>query len=416
MRSEGRITPGPHKMGMGFFSCRSALPNSSYLSQPIIETIPKQLKEANYYSTAEIEGGDAAFFRPFFFNTTFKYNAEIIEEMRVNPARFKPLATGIRHQGCAMNVLSFYKFIDTAFARNKVLCLTLRGTSIFRVLEFMNQKLYENNDEPVDYFELSRPSSKKYLIIRYHKDYFMRMFIPSISALNRYQAIVVKFYRDAFNPAARQRGSTSARYSHVGHTVSFYVSYQEGHGNVIYMIDPQGDKYLRVGTPEFEDFLTHFNYYDIIYKPSKKETQKKYMKQIADEGRKIHHIISSTDINKERASRGDKVFIVDYEDIKFGGEKKTAAKKSSPMGVWELETEEADAAAPASQSTRETYKFDGLPYSTPVLAPEVSERAYEHFMNYVRENEIKIPGSHRRTTVAKSRKTGRSGTRRRKTI
>jgi hypothetical protein len=47
----------------------------------------------------------------------------------------------VRHQGCGLNVLSFYDIIPQTSAREQAVCLSLQGTSIFKNIDYINNYL-----------------------------------------------------------------------------------------------------------------------------------------------------------------------------------------------------------------------------------------------------------------------------------
>jgi hypothetical protein len=119
------------KIAVGFFSCRDVFVNyipeynvpfiitdkiEKYMYPPLKNT--KILNEPNDY-----------FFKPLYIKTKY----EVIQE----PYWKGALAT-LQHQGCGLNVLSFYDFLITYHARAKTVCLTLNGTSIFKIIEYLD--------------------------------------------------------------------------------------------------------------------------------------------------------------------------------------------------------------------------------------------------------------------------------------
>ena len=43
-----------------------------------------------------------------------------------------------KHQGCALNVLSFYDIVKINEARESVTCLSLKGTSVFKIVDYID--------------------------------------------------------------------------------------------------------------------------------------------------------------------------------------------------------------------------------------------------------------------------------------
>jgi hypothetical protein len=137
---------------------------------------------------------------------------------------------GIKRQGCGLNVLSYYDIIPQTEAREQTTCLSIKGTSIFKIIDYINRENVYNNK----YFVLrSYIQDGLELIINFMNQYKMT---------NNY-AIIFKVYqennyKDAFT------------FSEMGHTVS--LAYING---MIKYIDPQGEEPKGLN-PQGEDLYT----------------------------------------------------------------------------------------------------------------------------------------------------------------
>jgi hypothetical protein len=147
-------------------------------------------------------------------------------------------------------VLSYYNIINKTIAREQTVCLPSKGTSIFQIVDYLNNYYIKNNI-----------SENNYIIIR-SKLYFglnsIYNFINNYSSTN--YAIIFKMYRDLYNP-------NTNKYSQIGHTVSISFFNKE-----IYYVDPQNNILTKITDKStlFEYLFKYgFTYIDIIYSVSK---------------------------------------------------------------------------------------------------------------------------------------------------
>jgi hypothetical protein len=125
------------------------------------------------------------------------------------------------HQGCALNVLSYYGIMDQTRAREEVTCLTIKGTSIFRVLDYVYN--FFSQEQFKTFFKES-----KYIIVRYPVDLGIQQIFNYINAQTNprgNQFFIFKLYREL---------NHGSKLSQIGHTVSIAVYEQN-----VYYIDPQ---------------------------------------------------------------------------------------------------------------------------------------------------------------------------------
>jgi len=123
---------------------------------------------------------------------------------------------GANYQGCAMNVLAYYKILDEYYAADTAACLPATGQSIFTVVNYINQYLVQNGTV-----------NSKYMIVRYPLETAINV-IYSAGMQDR-QAVIFKMYREPYRAV-----NGVNQHNHVGHTVSI-VRY----GTQFYYIDPQ---------------------------------------------------------------------------------------------------------------------------------------------------------------------------------
>ena len=80
---------------------------------------------------------------------------------------------GLKHQGCALNVLSFYDLMSQPKARQRAVCLTLKGTSIFRIIDYINNYLKKFYETPINFFVCRFPIIGGLLLIRIQRLLFL---------------------------------------------------------------------------------------------------------------------------------------------------------------------------------------------------------------------------------------------------
>ena len=162
---------------------------------------------------------------------------------------WKALAN-IKRQGCGLNVLSYYGLIPQTSAREETVCLTSKGTSIFRIVDYMNHYFIKNGIVDNEYFILRNELLKGLqLIIHFINQY-----------KNHSYAIIFKVYKDNIHQ--------DNIFSEIGHTVSITCNNQE----IVY-IDPQQSLFEPIqGTQEeqvnklYGFFSNYFyKYIDIIF-------------------------------------------------------------------------------------------------------------------------------------------------------
>jgi hypothetical protein len=159
----------------------------------------------------------------------------------------------IKTQGCGLNVLSYYDILDQTLAREETTCLTIKGTSIFRIIDYINDY---NLLDPSKYLD------DKYFVLRMEMKTGLELII--IHFINQFKtqnyAIIFKVYQENF---------FNNEFSEVGHSVSIACN----QGNIIY-IDPQGEQNaILQGSPEamvnqlytYFSQKTKFRYMDVIF-------------------------------------------------------------------------------------------------------------------------------------------------------
>jgi len=174
----------------------------------------------------------------------------------------KAAIDNIRHQGCALNVLSFFHILQRPYAREAVACLSIKGTSIFKIVEILNHVITS-----------SFPDMRKtFLVMRFPRDVALEIihqYFQHVSALNSF--IIVKMYTENTYEKNGVRF-----FSELGHTIAF-MKIDRG----LFLIDPQSPVYLKVGTAEYQRYISAYNWFDIIfeYGPSANYTSDGFLQQ-----------------------------------------------------------------------------------------------------------------------------------------
>jgi hypothetical protein len=156
---------------------------------------------------------------------------------------------GIEHQGCALNVLSYFGIIPKTDAAGKAVCLSLKGTSIFKIADFLNTHFTNSPG-----FAKNSINWPGFVIARYTIDNglsFIVKFMNSIIQLN--SALIFKMYVDS---------NYKEKDSHVGHTVAIF-----NYNNNLYYVDPQLEilQLINISFNLFDLYQTKWNYMDIIF-------------------------------------------------------------------------------------------------------------------------------------------------------
>jgi hypothetical protein len=143
------------------------------------------------------------------------------------PQQWKPLAN-VKWQGCGLNVLSYYNLLSETEAREQTVCLDVRGTSIFRIIDYIHNSNIKDSGQDIN----------KYFVMRLKMDNAIKILSHFIVnnielGLNNY-AIIFKMYKDQFIPGKE----TQKEYSEAGHTVSIAFKDLE-----VAFIDPQQEIY-----------------------------------------------------------------------------------------------------------------------------------------------------------------------------
>ena len=232
----------PETCMLGLYSCQSSASQyaDDYNRADIRSLIPKhidtELVPAPIFDhMPSTEGSD---YKPYILSLP------ILKPIETN---WSALAK-MKHQGCALNVLSYYGIIQQARAREEVTCLTIKGTSIFRVLDYVYN--FFSQEQFGTLFTAS-----PYIIVRYPVAVGLQQIFNYISAQSKpfvNQFFIFKLYREL---------NHGSKLSQIGHTVSIAVYEQK-----VYYIDPQAGIGGQIEESfDINTFYPGFQYIDIIF-------------------------------------------------------------------------------------------------------------------------------------------------------
>lgn len=197
-------------VNIGLFSCKLILEEykKEYLDEPL-DIHEESVQPANIIN-----------FEEYYTQIKSSLLTIVISNNPFSKPNWQALA-GLTHQGCALNVLSFYDLMSTPKARQRAVCLTLKGTSIFRIIDYINYYLSITVGETMNFFVCRTLIDRGLSLI----NAFMNSYRPG----NNY-VIIFKIYKDMVNP------SKPDEFSEIGHTLSVAFNIIDGK---IWIIDPQ---------------------------------------------------------------------------------------------------------------------------------------------------------------------------------
>ena len=239
----------PDSVMLGIYSCQSKYDKyiPEYNQLDITNMIPK-------YANISVD-------RASIINNIYEYNPNAYSSpcFIIDNNQFTGWEAlgNIKTQGCGLNILSYYGIISTTSAREETVCLTSKGTSIFRILDYINQYYF---------IKKYNVNNMEYLILRLKIKNGVTIlidFMKRYKTHNKY-AIIFKVYRENIFLDKKQGNI----YSEVGHTVSIACYNEE-----IMYIDAQGSVFINLqGTLEeqvnqLSNYLLEksFTYIDIIF-------------------------------------------------------------------------------------------------------------------------------------------------------
>ena len=210
----------PSKALLGLFSCQSLIHKYgiNYI-QKIENLIPKHVDDhKESLETAPIIDNKTQLSK---YNKGVSFSNTIICLDDI-PNNWDALA-GLKHQGCALNVLSFFRIITEEDAREKAVCLDLNGTSIFKIIDYLYTYIIDRDKSRLE-------SIIGFLVRRLPFETAINEMITFIkeTSIDNYCMIFKMYTMATFN----------GKDNHRGHTVAFYCKNEMGQKRITY-VDPQ---------------------------------------------------------------------------------------------------------------------------------------------------------------------------------
>jgi len=226
---------------LGIYSCQSehSLYKTEY-NTTIKDLVPKnvvEVKKANIFNNLN-EIDESLYYSPtlIIFNKLKDWNA----------------LASIKTQGCGLNVLSYYDIIPQTDARAQTVCLTTKGTSIFKIVDYINDYAVKTAGIAANAYVIIRMNLRGALTVLFH---FMKLF-----TYTQNYAVIFKLYN-------AEKEYNTDKYSQIGHTASLAKTAD----GKIYFIDPQQSIYQEI-TAENQlitfinnSYNNYYNFADIIY-------------------------------------------------------------------------------------------------------------------------------------------------------
>lgn len=222
----------------------------------------------------------------------------------------------ISYQGCALNVLSFYGLLSEESAREKVTCLTIKGTSIFQIADYLNE-----------YYQALGRVTNGFLVCRYSLTvgmYNVYEFANSMPADSNC-AIIVKLYKTQYQSLA----TFPPKDSHIGHTVSFLKLSNKQ----LMLIDPQMNLFADISNMSYVELAEYVKFMynlsvengcaDILFKTAANESEFKTIYGFGPPA-----VNTATFVNRHSTFTYPGRIVVKPADIDFGGSARSRSARS----------------------------------------------------------------------------------------
>lgn len=238
---------------------------------------------------------------------------------------------GVLTKGCALNVLSFFNIIPISYGREKTTCLSVKGTSIFKIIDYINDTYTLTNNGKYTVFRTTIENGLRIILSRFlrlaHRNRTVNHSLRSILIEGGYpeyinhlpnilscEFTIIKLYSEHFQP-------NTTKHSELGHTIALGVL-----GNSVYYIDPQTSRYkefLHEGIESIVQTIKNvydgFSYCDMIGTVEEKGYTLEYFPEL------IHSMTVSSQIGPGESP--DIVFRFRPDSVTFGGKQDDATDK-----------------------------------------------------------------------------------------
>lgn len=210
----------PSKALLGLFSCQSLIHKYgiNYI-QKIENLIPKHVDDHKESLERAPIIDNKTQLSKYDKGVSFSNTIICLDDI---PDNWDALA-GLKHQGCALNVLSFFRIITEEDAREKAVCLDLNGTSIFKIIDYLYTYIIDRDKSRLE-------SIIGFLVRRLPFETAINEMITFIkeTSIDNYCMIFKMYTMATFN----------GKDNHRGHTVAFYCKNEMGQKRITY-VDPQ---------------------------------------------------------------------------------------------------------------------------------------------------------------------------------
>jgi hypothetical protein len=205
---------------LGIYSCQEVIDAySGEYNKQISNLIPKRI-DPNLIPEA-----------PIFTLKNYPKNSVVsITAIGINRLidKWKGSLAGITHQGCALNVFSYFGIIPNTSSREQAVCLSLKGTSIFRIIDIINYFLDV----------IKKPLPLGYFVVRFDFDHAITNIVNFMSSYSEDNYFIIfKMYTEKY-----QANTQNTKYSHIGHTVAMFK-----YNNLYNYVDPQASVVQELG-------------------------------------------------------------------------------------------------------------------------------------------------------------------------
>jgi hypothetical protein len=270
---------------LGIFSCQEVMDTyAKEYTKEISNLIPKQVQPnlmlSNIFTSDNYPENSFISLNVMPINKMIKNWNKIVE---------------ITHQGCALNVLSYFNIIPRTSAREQIVCLPMKGTSIFKIIDFINTFIIEKNIINHLGFFVARCQFDDGIIkianfmLNYDEDNY---------------CVIFKMYKKNYTENTKQ--------SHTGHTVAMF-KYNESY----YYVDPHQNILQKINISDFGQFINNikmvtgnnWNFIDLIFIVKNERFPENRPQE------------SSENFINDIPDGVDTSIVVRTPDIKFGGKK-----------------------------------------------------------------------------------------------
>lgn len=207
---------------LGIFSCQEVMDTyTEEYTKKISNLIPKRVQPNLMFSN-------------IFTSDNYPKNSFVsLNVIPINKINNRKKLVEITHQGCALNVLSYFNIIPRTSSREQIVCLSIKGTSIFKIIDFINTFIIEKNIINHLGFFVARCQFDDGIIkianfmLNYDEDDY---------------CLIFKMYKNDY--------IENNKHSHIGHTVAMFKN-----NGSYYYVDPQQGLLKEINISDFGELI-----------------------------------------------------------------------------------------------------------------------------------------------------------------